>query len=52
MNNVINSAERRGKEEGREEKKREIASKMKADGMTVELISKYTGLTPEEIEGL
>ena len=60
MNNVINSAERRGKEEGREEgrkegreeKKREIALNMKADGMTVEMIAKYTGLTAEEIEGL
>ena len=52
MNNVINSAERRGKEEGREEKKREIALNMKADGMTVEMIAKYTGLTAEEIERL
>ena len=28
------------------------ARRMKADGMTVELIAKYTGLTAEEIEGL
>ena len=28
------------------------ASKMKADGMPVEQIAKYTGLTAEEIEGL
>jgi predicted transposase/invertase (TIGR01784 family) len=52
MNSVINSAERRGKAEGPEENKREIASKMKADGMTVELIEKYTGLTAEEIKEL
>jgi predicted transposase/invertase (TIGR01784 family) len=30
----------------------DTARKMKADGMTVELIAKYTGLTAEEIEGL
>ena len=60
MNNTIASAERRGedrghikgREEGREEKKREIALNMKADGMTVELIAKYTGLTAEEIAAL
>ena len=28
------------------------ARRMKADGMMVELIAKYTGLTAEEIEGL
>lgn len=28
------------------------ARRMKADGMTAELIAKYTGLTAEEIEGL
>lgn len=52
MNNVINSAELRGKEEGREEKKHEIALNMKADGMTFKQIEKYTGLTAEEIEAL
>ena len=32
--------------------KKKIALNMKADGMTVELITKYTGLTAEEIERL
>ena len=42
---VIQSAYRRGKHEA-------MASRMKTDGMAVELISKTTGLTAEEIEGL
>jgi predicted transposase/invertase (TIGR01784 family) len=37
---------------GIQETKRENARRMKADGMTVELIAKYTDLTAEEIEGL
>ncbi len=41
-----------GIEKGAKETKRENARRMKADGMTVELIAKYTGLTTEEIEGL
>ena len=52
LHNVVSSAERRGKEEGREESKRDTARKMKADGMAVELIAKYTGLTIEEINAL
>jgi len=42
----------RGIAEGRAEEKRENARKMKADGMATDLISKYTGLTTEEIEQL
>ena len=34
------------------QEKLDTARRMKADGMTVELIAKYTGLTAEEIEGL
>ena len=41
-----------GIEKGAKETKRENARRMKADGMTVELIAKYTDLTAEEIEGL
>ena len=45
-----------GKAEGLEEGKAlanvEFAQKMKGDGMPVELITKYTGLTIEEIEKL
>jgi len=64
MNNVINSAERRGKAEGREEglkegreegiKKtnRENARKMKALGLSKEIILQVTGLSEEEIEQL
>ena len=37
---------------GIQETKRENARRMKADGMTVEQIAKYTSLTAEEIEGL
>ena len=38
--------------EGAEEAKRENARRMKADGMSVELISKCTGLTIEAIASL
>ena len=49
-----------GREEGREEGRKEgqqseklrAARKMKNDGMSVELIAKYTGLTIEQIENL
>jgi hypothetical protein len=45
-----------GRKEGLEEGKRvnaiETARKMKTDGLAVDLISKYTGLTPADIEGL
>ena len=34
------------------ERAKKIALRMKADGMTAELIAKYTSLTAEEIEGL
>ena len=37
---------------GREETKRETAHRMKADGMSAELIAKYTGLTIEQINSL
>ncbi|MBR4534172.1 MAG: PD-(D/E)XK nuclease family transposase [Bacteroidaceae bacterium] len=42
----------KGREEGREEEKYDTARKMKADGMTVELIEKYTGLPVEVIISL
>ena len=40
---------KKGKAEGLAEKARETAMKMLADGMPVEIIRKYTGLTLEEI---
>ena len=39
-------------EDTHEEKMIKAASQMKADGMAVEQITKYTGLTPDEIERL
>ena len=41
-----------GEEKGRAEGRAETARKMKDDGLPTELITKYTGLTPEEIEAL
>ena len=41
-----------GKAEGKAEEKYAIARGMKADGMPVEAIAKYTGLTVDEIEKL
>ena len=46
----------KGREEGlakgRAEERIEIARNMKADGMSIELIQKYSGLSPEEIAQL
>ena len=41
-----------GLAEGAEQKQREVAKKMKADGLSSDAIQKYTGLTPEEIQVL
>jgi predicted transposase/invertase (TIGR01784 family) len=41
-----------GKKEGREEEKKEIAASMLKDGMTAELIAKYTGLSADKIRRL
>jgi predicted transposase/invertase (TIGR01784 family) len=49
---AIRTAEAKGRAEGIEETRRENARKMKADGMSTELIAKYTGLTAEEINDL
>ena len=42
----------KGLAEGERNKTLEFALRMKADGMTAELIAKYTGLTVEEINSL
>lgn len=51
---LYSSAERRGLEQGleqgHEEEKNEIARKMKSGGLSVDIISEYTGLPIEEIE--
>ncbi len=53
---TVKTAHKKGKAEGRAEGRAEghmeDARKMKADKMSTELISKYTGLTAEEIESL
>ena len=49
---VLESAEQRGLKRGRAEERLEIARNMKADGMSIELIQKYSGLSPEEIAKL
>ena len=41
-----------GLAKGRAEGRLEIARNMKADGMSIELIQKYSGLSPEEIAKL
>lgn len=38
-----------GRAEGRNEEKLVIARKMLADGMSIELVAKYSGLTEDEI---
>ena len=53
---VMSTAERKGVEkgleQGRAEEKKDIARKMKAMGMDVDLIAQATGLTAEDIEGI
>ncbi len=48
INNAINTA----KKDARQEEKVNTALKMKADGMSAELIAKYTSLSIDEIENL
>ncbi len=43
---------RKGREEGREEGRREAARKMKESGLSIEQISRFTGLSHREITGL
>ena len=42
----------KGMEKGEEKANRENARRMKADGMSTELIAKYTGLTVEAVNSL
>lgn len=43
---------REGIEEGMEKKAKETAKKMLEDGLPIETISKYTGLTEKEVKEL
>ena len=40
------------RQEGASARTDEIARKLKADGLSPELISRYTGLTPEQVQAL
>ena len=48
-NTEINEAKRKGLAEGKAEQKREIAKKMKKEGLDIKLIQKITNLSEEEI---
>ena len=48
MHRVISYSQQAGKKEG----KNEIAANMKAEGMSMQDISKFTGLSIQEIEHL
>jgi predicted transposase/invertase (TIGR01784 family) len=52
INQLINDAHKNGREEGREEAKFKIAKNLLNNGMANEKISKYTGLSIEQIEKL
>ena len=49
LRNVVSSAERRGRVEGRADEKANIARRMKAKGFATEDIAEIAGLTTEEI---
>ena len=50
--NVVTTARREGKEEGRKEGLLEAARQMKQKGIALDLIQECTGLTDEEIKNL
>ena len=50
--NIIDSAEKRAREEGREEARMEMALKLKRLGTSNDIIAQATGLAMDVIEGL
>ncbi|MCQ2120942.1 MAG: hypothetical protein MJY78_03815 [Fibrobacter sp.] len=48
----LNIKFKKGRAEGRAEANKEIAKGLRDDGVSLEIISKRTGLTPEEIKAL
>ena len=50
--NTIATAERISREKGLAEGKRQMAAHMKKDGLSTEMIARYSGLSVEEIEKL
>ena len=51
-NSEIGQAQKEGKAEGILERNIEIAKSMLKDGMNLEIVMKYTGLTKEEVLNL
>ena len=52
LGNVLNTAKEEGRKEGRKEGIETMALRMREDGMPLEVIAKYTGLSVEEIQNL
>ena len=52
MNNVVNSAERRGKEEGVQNEKIDTAHRLHAMGLTMEQIAQGIALTVDEVKNI
>ena len=52
IKNSVDTAKREGIAEGMNQKALDIARKMLADGIDINLIMKYSGLTQEQIEKL
>jgi len=52
LSEVVDQIIERGKEEGGEQKAREAARRMLVEGISVEVISRVTGLSVAEIRGL
>lgn len=48
----MREGEAKGEAQGELKASRKMAKQMKADGHSIDMISKYTGLSPEEIEEL
>ena len=51
-NSEIGQAKKEGKAEGKIEEKLEIAKSMLKDGINLETVMKYTGLSKKEVEEL
>ena len=52
IRNQIRFAEKQGLAKGREEGLKTVARQMLADGLPAETVSKYTGLSQEELQAL
>lgn len=52
QNDVLSTAKFEGWEEGRVEERLETARRMRSDGLSMEMVVRYTGLSEEEINNL